>query len=291
MGMEKSLRLGSQLIEQVWERMNPNELPKMRQYPEDRILVVRGSYDHIEKILNEAKVPYTGIKNFPDKEDLQQGGKYSKSRVMFVNCDGCYHGAFEGKNLSGKNKSALINFVSQGGRMITTDWAQAVVKYLFGKIWAKEDVTGDEVVKCKFSSDLAAKLSGITYGNAKPNWWLEESSDIIHYRSNSGIVELVESEELEKKYGSKHIAIGFQYGEGEVFHFVSHLIAQKLANYDKRDRECLSSFLDATKTKLRDADKSRLTFGEIQTTYTLMNTVLELCRDNKILTELKGGNV
>lgn len=291
MGMEKSIRLGSQLIEQVWERSKPNELAKLRESPKDRILVIKGSYDSIEKILSNAKVPYTSLNEFPDKEDFYQGGKYRKSSVMFVNCDECYHGDLESKNLTGDNKRSLIDFVANGGRMVTTDWAQRVVRYLFGKISAREEVTEDDeecdgngdVVKVKFSSDLAKKLSGVTYGNATPNWWLETSSDMVHYRADSGVVGLVESEQLKRKYGSKNIAVGFPYGKGEVFHFVSHLIAQKLKNYDKRDRECLRTFLDITKTSLKDSDsKSKLTFGEIETTYTLMYTVLELASNNRI---------
>jgi hypothetical protein len=285
--MQNSLHLGTQLVKQVMNRTDPDIIPKLRESPKDRILVVNGSYDHMEKILRKAMIPYTLLNNFPAKDELRQGGKYSRSKVLFVNCDAEYHckdyNGFEEKGLTKENRKSLVDFVNTGGRIVTTDWAQAVVKYLFGKITAKEDVTEDECVKVNFTSDLAAKISGITYGNARPNWWLEGSSDMIHYRSDSGIVELVESYEMKRKYGSKHVAIGFKQGEGDVFHFVSHLIAQKLANYDKRDRECLGTFLDMTKTKLKDADKSRLTFGEIETTYTLMYTVLQLCGNKKIL--------
>ncbi|MEI6731087.1 MAG: hypothetical protein WCK90_00250 [archaeon] len=289
MGMEKSLKLGNELVEQVWQKMNPNELPRLRQGPRERVVVIDGSYDHIEKILDEAKVPYTKLNKFPNKEDLSQGGRYFNSKVIFANCDASYHQGLGAKNVTSENRSALRHFIENGGRMVTTDWAQTVVRYLFGAIQAKEGVTADEVVKVKFTSSLAAKISGITYGNAKPNWWLESSSDIIRFDKESPIISLVESEELEKKYGSKYIAVGLPHENGEVFHFVSHLIAQRLKNYSKGDRECLRTFLDLTGTSMKDCDGSKLTFGEIETTYTLMYTVLELCRDGNILKKLKGG--
>jgi len=294
MSMEKSLHYGTNLIEQVWSRMKPGELPKLRECKEDRILVIEGSYDYLEKILDNAKVPYTLLDEFPDKEELRQGGQFAKSKVMFVNCDEDYHSSPEDKNLTRENKKSLQEFVARGGRMITTDWAQAVVKYLFGKIRAKENSTDDDdIVKVRFASDIGKNLSGISYGNARPNWWLESSSDMISYSKNSGVVELVESYEMKEKYGSSHVAVGFPYGEGEVFHFVSHLIAQELKNYDESARECLRTFLDLTKTSLKSASTSKLSFGEIETTYTLMHTVLELCRNKMILPKgrelLKGG--
>jgi len=291
-GMKPSMALSTKIIENVWEKLKPDELRKIRRGSKKRILVVRGSYDTIEDILKEAKVPHTLLEEFPDKEDLRQRGKYCTSKVMFVNCDETYHddydGDFEAKNLGSHNRQALRNFVSQGGRLITTDWAQGVVRYLFGKIQADEDVTGDELVRVNFANDIAREMSGIFYGNASPNWWLEGSSDLISYRKNSGVVSLVESDDLEERYGSRSIAVGFPYKQGEVFHFVSHLIAQKVKNYEDKEKACLATFLDKGKFGLRELKNARLKFGPIETAYTLMNTVLELSRNGNILPR-EGG--
>ena len=183
--MQNQMGIGAEIIEQVWERIRPYELPALREMPSERILVIRGSYDHIEKILDNAKVPYALLNEFPNKEDIYQGGRFHHSNVIFVNCDANYHGNLGEKNLTRDNKKAMQEFVARGGRMVTTDWAQSVVRYLFGKIRAKENITEDEVVKVKFSSDVGRKLSGIVYGNAKPNWWLEGSSDMIRYSQDS----------------------------------------------------------------------------------------------------------
>ncbi len=281
--MEKSMRLGSELIESVWERMRPKEFAKLREGKKENIVVIDGSYDSLEEILSSAKIPHIKIDAFPDKKELIQGGKYQNTNVIFVNCDNAYHDNLDEKNLTRENKHALIEYVERGGRLVTTDWAASVVKYLFGKISIKRNVTGDEVVKVNFANEIARELSGIIYGNATPNWWLEGSSDMVSYRADSGIINLVESEQMKKKYGSKNISLGFKYGGGEVFHFVSHLKAQRIENYDARDRQSLGTFLDDVYVPIKGAKKSKITFGEIETTYTLMNTVLELCRNANIL--------
>ena len=292
--MSKSMHLGIELVEQAFERMRPKEISQLRSNPKERIVVIKGNYDQVEKILANARLPYKLLNRFPDKKDLNQGGKYRDCKIIFANCDSSYHEDLDEKNVTRENKRSIIDFVENGGRLITTDWAVNIAKYLFGKPRVKQDITDDEVVRVKFSSDRAREMAGITYGNASPKWWLESSSDIIHIPKNSGIVSLIESDDLNEKYGSPHIATGFNHGTGEVFNFISHLIAQRLKNYDKRDRECIEAFLNATNTTLRSTNKSKLTFGDIETTYTLMHTVIELCRDEKILNksyQLKGGNI
>lgn len=286
---EKNL-IGREIVEQVYERMKPGELNKLRQGKKERVLVIKGCYDNIENVLKNAKIPHTLLERFPDVEDFSQRGIYRRSKVIFANCDSEYHDGYnnkyEEKNF-GENRKVLRNFVAEGGRIITTDWAQRVFKSLFGKITANEHVTEQEGVKVKYCSDFAKEMSGVFYGNARPTWWLC-GSDVIHFRKDSGIIGLIESQELKKLYGSKHIAVGLPYGNGEAFHFVSHFIDQKLEKYDSRDRECLASFLDATKTVLGKKSGKKLTFGEIQTTYTLMYTALELCRDENILPRQNG---
>lgn len=124
--MQSQMNVGAEIIEQVWNRLKPYELPSLRAMPSSRILVIRGSYDHVEKILSNAKIPHVRTDLFPKKDDFGQGGKYSDCRVIFVNCDSSYHDGIEGlnsKGLSGENKSTLVSFVQSGGRIVTTDWA------------------------------------------------------------------------------------------------------------------------------------------------------------------------
>jgi len=282
-GMEsRSMGVSRDMIEQVWEKIRPEELPKLRQAPKERIVVIKGSYDGVEKILGNAQIPYVLVGEFPKVGDLSQGGKYRACRAMFVNCDASYHnGVLEDKGLTRANKGEITDFVENGGRLITTDWAQVVVKYLFGKISATKGALPEETIQVEFPNEIARKLAGIRYGNVTPRWWIEGSSDKISFKADSGVVELITSEELKKEHGSRYIAVGFQQGKGEVFHFVSHLVAQKIGKYGKDDRNSLQTMVDATGVAIKDS--KNLGLGQIATSYTLMNTVLELCRDTNIL--------
>jgi hypothetical protein len=282
--MTSSLQVGQDIVEQVWERLKPEELPKLRQAPKDRILVVKGAYDSIEQILTQAQIPYTELPQFPNTGDLVQGGQYAHCKVMFVNCDSNYHRGESGlatKGLNSENKKDITDFVNSGGRLITTDWAAAVVDYLFGNISVKQNAMSEEIVEVKFKTQEARQMSGIIYGNVHPKWWIERSSDTISYQENANVQDLIVSPEMQTKYGSDHICVAFKQGTGEVFHFVSHLIAQKTSNYSSKDRQYLSTFEEETQTKVKSGDE--ISFGGIETIYTLMHTVLELCRDEKIL--------
>jgi hypothetical protein len=282
--MKSQMEIGAEIIEQLWEKLMPYELPNLRSMPAERIVVIRGSYDHVEEILKNAKIPHSTTNVFPTARDLTQGGKYQGNRILFVNCDNHYHESIGYRGLSRTNKPALVDFVNQGGRMITTDWAQKVVSYLFGKISAKQGVLPEKVVEINFPNNVGKNLLGINYTDAKPKWWIEYSSDAITPKKDSGIVELITSDELQKQDRTKYIAIGFKQGQGEVFHFVSHLVAQKFRHDGARDNQNLQAFLDQTGTKLKKSSITKyVSFGGIETTYTLMNTVLELIRENPIL--------
>jgi len=281
--MQSQMGIGAEIIEQVWERLMPYELPRLREMPSERIVVIRGSYDNVEQILRNAKIPHLTTSVFPKSKEIEQGGRYQDCRIMFVNCDEHYHDSLENKGLTSANKPSIVDFVNQGGRLITTDWAQKVVGYLFGNLTARTGVLPESVVEINFPSQIGQDLLGINYTNARPKWWIECSSDAITPKKGCGIVELITSNELKKQQGSKYIAVGFKQGGGEAFHFVSHLVAQKFRDDNARDNQNLQAFLDQTGTKLKGKKGKYVSFGGIETTYTLMNTVLELVRKDPIL--------
>jgi hypothetical protein len=288
--MEYQMGIGNEIIEQVWERLRPYELPKLRSLPADRITVVKGSYDHIEQILKNAKIPHTTVNSFP--YNAKQQDYFKNCKILFVNCDSSYHngtGGLEEKGITSENKTFLTEFVDNRGRMITTDWAQAVVRYLFdNKITVETSYLPESVVKVKFPTKIGQELLGINYEGAQPKWWIESSSDRVTPCDNSGIIELITSDELRSK-SDKPISLGFKYGNGEVFHFVSHLIAQKFEPRDSRDAKSLENFLDLTNTRVKEGTATKcISLGGIETTYTLMNTVLELAREGSILDKFKG---
>src|SRR5512140_2661400 len=105
--MENAYKTSMKVFEQVSIKTNPGLLEQLRQIEPTDIVVVKGTYDHIQKLLDTMQVPYQLIS--PSDIPSHNGG-----RVMFANCH-TYSG--------GKIPSAAKEFVDDGGRLVTTDWA------------------------------------------------------------------------------------------------------------------------------------------------------------------------
>jgi len=90
------------------------------------------------------------------------------------------------------------------------------------------------------------------------------------------------SEEMNKKYGQKHVAVGFQYGDGEVFHFISHFILQRSHQRIKHDYGTLEDFLKNMQTK-KTASMKDASVAELEAAYSTLNTLAYLCSPYPLL--------
>lgn len=257
--MTSAYASSGKIFEQVSMKANPGLIEMLKAVTPSDILVVRGQYDHIEKLLDTLHVPYTMI----NREEIE---KQNGGRVMFVNCMDYSYGA---------PVKAVQNFVEGGGRLVTTDWAVGLLSKAFpGKLNKTAD-TIDDVVEVKAENDIARRFMGMNYAQCHPKWWLESGSHI--YKAGEGVTTLFSSEEMKDKYGQSPVAIAFPYGAGEVFHFISHLELQRTKQKTKSDKGTLDDFLkkmDAVKTDDMDAS---LSVAELEAAYSTLNTLANLC--------------
>jgi hypothetical protein len=264
MAMSKAYNTSMKIFEQVSVRNQPGLIEQLQAISPGEIVVVKGTYDHIETILDTMKVPYDYIQ--PGEMATHNGG-----RVMFINCR--TYG-------EGKSPQAAKDFVEAGGRMVTTDWAVSLLTHAFPKRLHKTMETGDDVVEIQCSTDIARRLVGLNYAQCHPKWWLEGSSHI--YDIGNGVVPLITSAEMEDRYGKPYVMVGFAEGKGEVFHFISHLELQRTHLRSKADKEGLEGFLkkmDATKT----GDMEDAKVAELEAAYSTINTLAHLCVPQPIL--------
>jgi hypothetical protein len=212
-------------------------------------------------LLDTLKIPYELIK----REEM---GTHNGGRVMFVNC------ASYQDTIHSKTKKGLEDFVKEGGRLVTTDWSVGLVTQVFpGKVKRTTETTND-VIEIQCSHDLARKFIGLNYAQCSPQWWLEGSSHI--YSIGEGVVPLITSEEMQKKYGQPYVAVGFAEGRGEVIHFISHLELQRTRLRSKSDEAGLDTFLEKMKiSKTADMDDAKV--AELEAAYSTLNTVAYLC--------------
>ena len=104
---------------------------------EGRILITPGQYDHVENVLNPAGVPYKLVNNTVNLDP---------SQIVLVNCPGNNFN-FRYKNKS--NLDALKQFVSDGGYLVTTDWAleNVIMSGFPGYITRGRKNTADDLVR------------------------------------------------------------------------------------------------------------------------------------------------
>jgi hypothetical protein len=179
------------------------------------ILVVPGIYDHVEQVLEALGLPFTIVQPGRLAEiDLQP------HQLLVVNCPG---------NLDSRALRRVAAFVHAGGSLFTTDWAlKHVLEPAFpGLVAYNEQPTPDTVVRVEVSDHDNPFLTGVMDGSDDPQWWLEGSSYPIRILDRDRVTVLIRSRELGERWGESPVAITFRWGEGEVFHMISHYYLQR----------------------------------------------------------------
>jgi hypothetical protein len=184
------------------------------------IVVVAGSMDHIESVLQAAKIPHTIIQpsqvaQYPFKSTM----------VVMVDCPGTMPDA---------GVARLERFVRAGGLLYTTDWAlKNVVEKAFPRTIAYNGrSTGSEVVPVKLDDKTNDKtndniMSGVLLRKGShPQWWLEGGSYPIDIIDKQRVHVLAHSDEMGSKYKASPVVVRFKHEDGEVIHVVSHFYRQ-----------------------------------------------------------------
>jgi hypothetical protein len=180
------------------------------------IVVVPGSYDHVEQVLELLGLPFSLVPAY----DLHRAGLRA-GQLIVVNCPGY--------GLERDDIAALREVVGAGGTLFTTDWSlRQVVEQAFpGHLAWNERQTGDEVVDVEIAAPDNRWLRGVMAPGDEPRWWLEGSSYPIRVLRPDAVEILMTSAELGETYGEPAVAVAFGFGDGEVFHMISHYYLQR----------------------------------------------------------------
>jgi hypothetical protein len=65
-------------------------------------------------------------------------------------------------------------------------------------------------------------------------WWLEGSSYPIQILDKKKVKVLVRSDELKRRYGHDPVIVSFEWGEGIVYHMISHFYLQRSETRTKK---------------------------------------------------------
>ena len=254
---------------EIWEQASklykPSMLEEIRGIETGEIVVVAGVHDHVERLLDTLKIPYDTIAS--DNIPTHNGG-----RVFFANC--------KRYSTSNKMQEATRELVSSGGRLVTTDWALDLVSQSFPGKYTKTGSSPDAVVEIDCITPISRELIGMNSAQCRPQWWLEASSDI--YSIGKGVTPIITSREMESRFGQAYVMSGFQHGEGEAIHFISHLELQRTRQKGKSAQGSLDDFLAKMQIERTD-DMDDMGIAELEAAYSTLNTVAYLCLRGPVL--------
>jgi hypothetical protein len=156
-------------------------------------------------------------------------------QLLIVNCPG---------DVSPAAIARIRAFVEAGGSLFTTDWAlKHVVEPAFPGVLAfSKAPTPDDVVRIEVKDRDNIYLQGVLDGQDDPQWWLEGSSYPITVLDAERVQVLITSRELQDKYGEAPVAVWFRWGEGDVFHMISHYYLQRTELRTERHASSAASY-------------------------------------------------
>ncbi len=142
--------------------------------------------------------------------------------------------------------SKIKDFVSNGGWLLTTDWAiHHIIQNIFpGFISWNGIKTDDAVVACQILEPNHPFLDGVlgeiqqkkwakktsaNTGKTEFRWWLETRSFPIQILKSAAVEVLIASNELKQKWGESPVLVYFDFGKkgGRIIHMISHTHLQK----------------------------------------------------------------
>ncbi len=199
-----------------------------------KILAINGRYEKPKKVIEHM---YASLKKvIREKEVMKED--LSQYDVVLIGCPG--------SDLPHAAHHKIKDFVMNGGWLMTTDWAlKSIIENIFpGFIRWNRGKTADAVVACQIVLPDHPFLDGVlseiqqskwqkqSVKNTKKNefrWWLETKSFPIQVVNYQDVRVLINSYELQDKWGESPVLVEFDYGKmgGRVIHMISHTHLQK----------------------------------------------------------------
>ena len=256
--MKQAYRVARELLRDRVRSSSPETLEILEQVRQADVVVIEGSYDRIQDVLETAGMPFSQVN--PERFDKSE---LRPDQIVFVNCPG---------SLSPAGLRKLEAFVREGGFLFTTDWAlRNVLEPAFpGFVEFNDRPTGDEVVRIELLDRADPMLKTVLDANDDPQWWLEASSYPIRVLSEEKVKVLIRSKEIEQRHGESPVLVTFNYGEGTVYHMISHFYLQRTETRTARHAASSMEYVagkgveQAVMWKYRELGAEEITTGQLE---------------------------
>ncbi|MEW6284016.1 MAG: hypothetical protein AB1758_35715, partial [Candidatus Eremiobacterota bacterium] len=260
----QAYKIGGRAVRQVLAQRAPRTHRALERMQSSDVVVVRGSMDHVEWVLDALGLPYLGV----DASRLRQVS-LSPRQTVIVNCPG---------RVPAQAIAPIRRFVEQGGRLFTTDWALNLLEKAFpGNVRFNQRSTEDEVVPVRQVPRSHPLLEGVTGGPCNPQWWLEYASHPIQVL-HPGVEVLLASWKLEERYGHDPVAVRFEHGRGDVVHMISHYYLQRTELRDARHRAGAEAWFSELGL-VPDEELGELRLGELESAATSARFLANILAD------------
>ena len=266
MGMSNAYKIADEMLK---DKIGEN---KYNEIKNSDVIVIPGQYDHIQNVFSDIGVNFSIV----DSQNFSQI-KLNPDQIIFINCAG---------HIDQLGLRKLNTFVNEGGFLFTTDWALSnIIENVFpGFIKYNKRPTADEVVRVEILAKEDPFLKSLISEHEEPLWWLEGSSYPISIINKDKVKVLVQSKELEQKYGESPVFVSFNYGKGTIYHMISHFYLQRSETRNLRDNYSGEEYI---KSKLQNSNynspkyasmiESDTIYSEVESAFSssaLMNKVL-----------------
>jgi len=275
--MQQAYRIGAAL---AIEKLSRSDQIAIQTMPADSIIIVPGTYDHIDRVLDSLSIKYitvnqNDIVNYP----------FRSNQTVYINC---------ASNFPIDAARRIRQEVEKGLHIITTDWAlKNVLEVAFSDfVRHNGQSTKDEVVGIQVTDPNHPLVNGFLPASkhAQPQWWLEAGSHPIEIVNKEQVRVLIRSEMLGQKYLSDAVLITFNCGKGNVIHMVSHFYLQRSETRDARHQMSAQQYAMDTNastaaTNLVANQGQNLNYAQIQSSSTSAQFIY-----NQIATRLSKKN-
>ncbi len=189
---------------------------------EKNVRVVKGDYDQAELVMEALGLRHGWI----DGREMSHEGVGPEVRAIFFNCTG--------RPAPREALTNLARWVEDGGWLFTSDWAVDLVldKGFPGYVkpmhaGVRMVMTPDETITFTIAPGKHLLLAGLPPEAETSRWWLEDSSIPFTIEKPEAVEVLAQSADLERKHGSKFVAVTFPYGKGRVVHVLGHMFQKE----------------------------------------------------------------
>ncbi|OQA77139.1 MAG: hypothetical protein BWY32_02610 [bacterium ADurb.Bin243] len=255
-----------QILRLKIEKDAPDDLKVLNAVTKDDVIIITGSYDRVEVVLDLAKIPYTLISPMKLKQF-----ELKPSQILMINCPG---------KLMPDTFPKLEKFVAEGGHLFTTDWAliNTLERAIPGFLKSSQLRTGDSVVSIAQATAESELLKNVFLPGGSPSWWVFSSHP--YQIVNDKVKLLVKSDQLKRQFELEPVAAEFNYKNGKVIHTATHFYQQRSILTSRRQQRSGEDYIkndlqiDIARLEAGFAERLKnVKAGQLEDTYSVIRFI------------------